>query len=204
MAKNKYFIGAAIVVLAAVGTLFVLNTTQILTIIGVSPKAPVFSFDTATAPGWWSTENYNSQASADDNDKASGSVEKLPVASINIFKGKKGDTTTACFVMYSYYNYKADLETLPSQKMKNSNASDNNIRKVGALDVSMKTPAGTKSYILNTYERVGPDSVDSMKGEGYGTVDLGDGYVTVNAVCPIVDDLATTTSAIGAASLIKE
>ena len=80
-----------IVLLVVIAICIALNAKQVLSAVGVSSKPPVFTFNESSAQGWWAAENYNSQASmAKEKDfKGDEPIDKLSVASINVFKGKK-------------------------------------------------------------------------------------------------------------------
>ena len=205
MAKNKrvfLFAGVGFVILMAAVIIAVLNTQQVLSIFGISSKAPVFVFNQSAAPGWWNADNYNNQASADPKDKNSEPINTLSVARMNIFKGTKGDGATACFVMFAYYNHPADASTLHNPHKPGSTA---NITVQSLKDTTafINTPSGTKSYVIHNYATSGPGSENSMKGTSYALVDLGNGYITVDGVCPTGGELEGVTSAMGAVSLVK-
>lgn len=190
--------------LAILGTVFALNSEQILRTLGVTKPAPVFSYKDTKAPGWWATDNYNSQESVNrDEYKGSEPIDELPVASVNVFKGKKGQYATACFVMFSYYDYKTDTAKLLEEKNREVAASDS-MKKIGNETLSINAVGETKSFTLAQYELIGPDAENSMKGMSYGWVDLGDGYMSVSGVCPTAAELGDTVDAISAISLVRQ
>lgn len=196
-----FIIAASFGALVTLSLLFVLNSDQVLRAIGVSKPAPVFVFNQAKAPGWWAAENYNSQASSTEDDEEGEPIDKLPVASMNLFKGKKGDNATACFVMFSYYNYKADVAQLKKDKDSESLASTS-MKKIGEDSLLFDALGKDTSFVLTKYELIGPDSENSMKGMSYGWVDLGDGYLSVSGVCPTGAELDDTFTAISAIKLM--
>jgi len=206
MNKTKIIsiVAGPLVILIALGLVFVLNSTQLLQAVGVSKPTPVLTFDQSKVPEWWAADNYNSKASTKpENYEGSEPIYKLPVASMNVFKGKKGEYKTACFVLFSYYDYKADTEQLKKNK-ENEVSASSSMKKVGE-GASMITILGeTKPVTMVNYELVGPDAENSMKGMGYGWVSLDDGYVSVNSVCPTASELGDTQSAIKAISLVRQ
>jgi len=203
MAKHKktFIIAASFGVLVAFSLLYALNSNQILRAIGVSKPVPVFTFNESKAPGWWAAENYNSQASSTEGDQDSEPVDKLPVASMNLFKGKKGDNTTACFVMFSYYDYKTDVAQLKKDKDGDSLASTS-MKNIGEDSLRFDALGKDTSFVLTKYELIGPDSENAMKGMSYGWADLGDGYLSVSGVCPTGSELDDTFTAVSAMKLM--
>jgi len=199
--KKKFIVAASFGVLVTLSLVFVLNSNQILRAIGVSKPAPVFTFNESKAPGWWATENYNSQASSMEDDQGSEPIDTLPVASMNLFKGKKGDNATACFVMFSYYNYKAHVTQLKKDKDSESLASTS-MKKIGEDSLLINALGKDSSFVLTKYELIGPDSENSMKGMSYGWLGLGDGYLSVSGVCPTGVELDDTFTAISAIKLM--
>lgn len=201
--KILYFVGVGIVALVGIGVLVTLNMKQAVNDTDVSSVAPTFHFDQSAAPGWWNTENYNNQASSDDDSLGSEVTQKLPVARMSIFKGAKGDGATACFVMYAYYNYAADLDVLRGNN-KEVNTAGTNVQQLEDAELSIDTPDGKVSYTLHQYALSGPDRKNSMNGTSYGFVDLNDGYIQISGVCPTGDDLSDAMSVMSAVSLVKE
>jgi len=206
MAKNKkiiYIVVGTLGILIALGLLFALNSNQILRAAGTPGSAPVFTFSEQKAPGWWAAKNYNSKASAGKDYQGSEPVDKLSVASLNIFKGKEGDNATACFVMFAYYDYKVDTVQLKKDKDSAVLASAS-MKKIGENSLSFDALGVAKNFTLTKYELIGPDAEHSMKGMSYGWIDAGDGYITVSGVCPTGSELDDTFSAMGAVSLAKQ
>ncbi len=209
MAKNKrttLLVVGGIVLLVVIAICIALNAKQVLSAVGVSSKPPVFTFNESSAQGWWAAENYNSQASmAKEKDfKGDEPIDKLSVASINVFKGKKGDNATACFVMFSYYDYKTDIAKLKAEKDAGVTQGDSKFQNVGDLQSSISTPDGIKSFTLTKYELSGPGTENSMKGMSYGWVELGKGYIQVSGVCPTATELDDTLQISEAISLVKQ
>ena len=207
MTKNKkavVIIVCSLAILIGLGVTYILNSTQILRAVGLSKPAPVFVFNESKAPGWWAAENYNSRDSTKP-DKYEGSepIEKLPVASMNVFKGEKGQYKTACFILSSYYDYKTDTAQLSKNKEDEVRASTS-MRKIGDSNVSINMFGEPKSFTMKNYELVGPDAENAMKGMSYGWIEAGDGYVGVNSVCPTASELDETSAVIGALSLVKQ
>lgn len=202
MAKNKIiYIAAGIVgTLIVLSVLFALNSSQILRAFGVSKSAPIFTFSESKAPGWWAAENYNSRASADENYEGDEPVDKLPVASMNIFKGKEGEYRTDCFVMFSYYDYKADTAQLKKDK-ENQTSASMSMKNIGEDTLSIEVFGAPKSFTLTKYELSGPDAENAMKGMSYGWIDLDDGYISVSGVCPTGSEFDDTLVMISAMSL---
>ena len=207
MRLNKKVISiivVALVLVVAVGVLFAFNSSRILNTIGVTKPAPVFTFDQSKAPEWWAADNYNSKASTKpENYEGSEPIDKLPVASMNVFIGKKGEYKTACFVLFSYYDYKADTEQLKKNK-ENEVLASSSMKKVGEGASTITILGETKPVAMVNYELVGPDAENSMKGMGYGWVGLDDGYVSVNSVCPTAGELGDTQAAMNAISLVRQ
>jgi len=192
-------------ILAVLSLVFVLNSSQIVRVMGVSKPAPIFVFNQSKASGWWSAENYNSQASMVKEKDYQGSdpIEKLSVASMNLFKGKKGDSMTACFVMFSYYDYHTDLAKLKAEKDAGASQGGMKFQNVGDIQSSINTPDGIKPYTLTKYELSGPGAETSMKGMSYGWVELNKGYIQVSGVCPTAAELDETTEVSDAISLVR-
>jgi hypothetical protein len=208
MTKNKrnWLISIASVgILAILGALFVLNSNQILLAVGVTQPTPAFSFNESKASGWWAAENYNSQVSMSKEKDYQGDepIDKLSVASMNVFKGKKGDNATACFVMFSYYDYKTDIARLKAEKDAGTRQGDSEFQNVGDVQSTISTPEGVKSYTLTKYELSGPGTENSMKGMSYGWVELDKGYIQVSGVCPTAVELGDTVQISEAVSLAK-
>lgn len=205
MKKQKilYIVVGVVGVLVVLGLAFALNSDQILRAIGVSKPAPIFTFNESKAPGWWAAENHNSQTTAGENYQGSEPIDKLPVASINIFKGKEGEYATACFVMFSYYDYKADVAQLKNDK-ENEVSVSTSMKKIGEENAAIETFGVTKNFTLTKYELIGADAENAMKGMSYGWVDLDDGYISVSGVCPTGVELDSTLSASSAISLVKQ
>ena len=205
MTKNKktaYIAVGILGILLASSAAFALNSQQILRAVGVSKPIPVFSFDESKAPGWWAADNYNSRASTTE-EKYEGTepIEKFPVASMNVFKGQKGEYETACFVLFSFYDYKTDVAQL--KKDKDSEVfNSTSMKKVGESTVSVDALGTVRTFTLANYELVGPDAENAMKGMSYGWVDTGDGYISVSGVCPSSDELKDTLEAVDAISLM--
>ena len=192
------------VVVVALGVVFALHSTQILRAVGVTKPAPIFTFDQSRATGWWAADNYNSSDSTEpDTYEGTEPIEKLPVASMNVFKGKKGEYATACFVMLSYYDYKADVVQLKKDK-ENEVLASTSMKKIGEDTVSVNVLGAEKSVALTKYELVGPDAENAMKGMSYGWADTGNGYLSVSGVCPTAVELDDTLSAASAVSLEKQ
>ncbi len=207
MTKNKkitYILIVAASILAALTIVFILNSNQILQAAGITKSAPVFIFNDSKVPGWWAADNYNSRESTDpQNYEGSEPINTLPVASMNIFKGNKGEHKTACFVMFSYYDYKVDVVQLKKDKQSEVSASTT-MKGIGEDTTSIILLGETKNLTLMNYELIGPDAENAMKGMSYGWVDLKDGYVSVSGVCPTSDELGDTMSVITAISLVKQ
>lgn len=209
MTKNKkiaYIIAGTVVITAVLGSLVVLNATHTLRATGASKSAsaPIFIFNETKALDWWAAENYNSRASTDENTyQGSEPIGKLPVASMSVFKGKKGEYATACFVMFSYYDYRADVVQL--KKDKDSEVlTGTSMKKIGESVLSINALGTTKSFTLTNYELIGEDAESAMKGMSYGWVELGDKHISVSGVCPTGSELDETFSVIGAVSLVEQ
>lgn len=204
--KRNWLISiASIGILAILGVLFALNSNQILRTVGLTEPALIFSFNELKAPGWWSAENYNSQASMSTEKDYQGSepINKLSVASMNVFKGKKGDNATACFVMFSYYDYQTDITKLKAEKDAETSQGDMKFQGVGDVQSTISTPEGAKPYTLTKYELSGPGTENSMRGVSYGWVELDKGYIQVSGVCPTAAELDETAQISEAVSLTK-
>lgn len=208
-AKNKrnwYIVISGVGIIAVLGVLFMLNSNQILRAVGVSKPAPIFTFNESKASGWWAGENYNSkeaEASAEDY-QGTEPIEKLPVASINVLKGKQGEYATACFVMFTYYDYQTDITKLKAEKDAGTPQVDSKFHNIGDVQSNISTPDGIKSYTLTKYELSGPGTDNSMKGMSYGWIELGKGYIQVNGVCPTAAELEDTLQISEAISLVKQ
>ena len=206
MRKNKktpYIVVGIIVVLAVFGLAFAFKSNQILQTKVVPKSAPIFTFTKSNAPGWWAGGNFNARASATNDYKGSEPVEKLSVASMNVYNSEEGEYATACFIMFSYYDYKGDVERLKTDKEAEVLASAS-MKKIGESVVSMNAFGESKNFTLTNYELIGPDAENVMKGMSYGWVDLSDGYVTVSGVCPSAGELDNALAVMSAVSLAKQ
>lgn len=207
MHKNKkviYILVSVIAILGVVVSVFILNSNQIFSAFGLTKNPPIFMFNEQKAPGWWAAENYNSKASTDAK-KYQGNepIDKLPVASMNVFKGKQGEYATACFVLFSYYDYKADTNELSANKEREVAAS-NSMKFAGETTTSMSILGSAKGVTLRNYELIGPDAENAMKGMSYGWIDLDDGYISINGVCPTANELNNTASIFNGITLVKQ
>ncbi|MDB5162571.1 MAG: hypothetical protein JWN28_178 [Candidatus Saccharibacteria bacterium] len=201
--KLTYTLIGVFGILIALSLIFILNSTQILRAIGVTQPAPVFTFNVSKAPGWWAAQNYNSRASATDDYQGSEPVDKLPVASMTVFKGKQGEYATACFVMFSYYDYKVDVNQLKTDKDSETQAGTS-MQKTSEQSLSIDAFDKARNFTLTSYELIGPDAKNAMKGMSYGWVEVDNGYVSVSGVCPTSGELDDTYSTIEAMSLVKQ
>ncbi len=200
--KIKYSVIGLVGILVVVGLLIALNSPQILRALNISSTPAVFIFNESKAPGWWSAENYNSQAST-KNYEGSEPIDKLSVASMNVFKGKKGEFKTACFVMFSYYDYAVDVAQLKKNKDSES-LSSGSMKNVGESTLSFDVFNTPKDFTLTKYELTGPDAENAMKGMSYGWVNTGSGHISVSGVCPTAGELDDTVQVIGAMSLSEK
>ncbi|MFZ1301151.1 MAG: hypothetical protein WAQ27_01045 [Candidatus Microsaccharimonas sp.] len=200
-----YIVIGSIAILVSVSLLFLLNSSQVLRLVGVSKSVPVFTFTDSKAPGWWAAENYNSQASMSTEEDYQGSepIDKLSVASMNVFKGKKGDNATACFVMFTYYDYSTDVAKLKATSDTELSKDGSGYKYVGDMQSTINTPDGVKSYTLAKYELSGPGTENSMKGTSYGWIKLNQGHIQVSGVCPTAAELDDTAQISEAISLVK-
>lgn len=206
MTKNKRnwcIVVGSIGILAIVTALFVLNSSEILRAIGVSKPVPVFVFNESKAPNWWAGENYNSKAAEAKWAGYQGQepIDKLPVAGMTVLKGRNGDNATNCFVTFTYYDYQTNIAKLKAEKDAGTPGGDMKFQDVGDIQLNVSTPDGLKGYSLTKYELSGPGAESSMKGMGYGWIELNEGYIQVSAVCPTVAELDETAQISGAASL---
>lgn len=204
--KRNWYIGiAGMGILAVLSIIFVVNSSDILRAIGAPKPAPAFMFNESKAPNWWAAENYNSQAAMSKEKDYRGSVpiEKLPVASITVVKGKKGDNTTACFVMFSYYDYKTDIAKLKAEKNAGTLQGDSKFQNVGDMQSAINIPEGMKRFTLTKYELSGTGTENSMKGMSYGWIELNDGYIQVSGVCPTAAELQEAAQISEAISLVR-
>ncbi len=201
--KYTYITIATIGVLVVLGIVVVVNSAKIFHTTVAVKDIPAFTFDKSKASGWWASENYNGQASATKDYNGEIPIDKLPVASMNIFKGKQGDNATACFIMFSYYNYHADMAKLKAEKEAGASKGGMQFMNVGEINSSINTIDGIKPYILTKYELSGPGTQNSMKGMSYGWIELKDGYIEASGVCPTAAELDGTTLVSQAVSLVK-
>ncbi len=204
--KRKWLIVfSSIGIVVVLGVLLVLNLNKAPLASGVKDPAPVFTFNGSKAPGWWAVKNYNSQASTSTESEYQGSepIDKLPIASINVNKGKDGEYATACFVMFTYYDYRTDIAKLKAEKDAGTTQGESKFQNVGDMQSTISTPEGIKSYTLTKYELSGPGTENSMKGMSYGWVELNDGYIQVSGVCPTETELDDTAHISEAVSLAK-
>ncbi len=163
------------------------------------PKQPTFSFDTTKAPGWWSPGNYSS--TAEDAKNYQGDT-KLPVASINAFKGAQGNTQDACFVIASYQEGTVDSAAMLANKTKPSDDTSTDTSTyvpTGTSEETIQTHEGAKTYSLHQYDLKSPTPV--QRGNAFGYVQLSKGYVQITSICPTAEDLADTEEALNAISL---
>lgn len=203
MAKNKkptYIISAVVLLVLVLGLGAVALFTPALKVIGLNTATPGFVFDETKAEGWWATDNYNARASAGDDYQGTDPIEKLPVATINVFKGEKGSDETACFVMFAYYAISADVIKLKNDKDAEVAASTT-MQKVGEVSTIITVLGSSQSVTMANYELIGPESQDSMRGMGYGWVNAGKGYISISSVCPTAGELEAATSPIPAVKL---
>ncbi len=184
-------------------TLLALNMSQALQFIGAEKPVPVLAFDASKAPGWWATKNYNTQASVTEDYEGTEPIDKLPVATINVFKGQEGEYATACFVMFAYYDYAVDVDQLKKDK-ENGYSKDMSGKNIGEDTASVDVLGEAKSFTLTKYEFIGPDSENAMKGMSYGWVGLDKGHISVSGVCPTGAELDETLPMISAVSLARQ
>lgn len=207
MIKNKkvtYLAIGIVTALAIFGILFALHSDQILRAIGYTKTAPVFTFDAAKAPNWWAGDNYNTRDSVEsEGHEEDESIDRMPVASMTVLKGKQSEYTTSCFVMLSYYDYSVDVAQLEKETA-DGYATNGTAKNIGKNTVSMTVLGETKEVALTKYELVGVDSENAMKGMSYGWIDMGDSYVSVSGVCPSGSELDDTLAAVNAVSLIRQ
>lgn len=201
--RNCYIIIGIIAILAILSVLFALNSSQILRAVGISKPVPVFSFNESKAPNWWAGENYNSKAAESKTGNYQGKepIDTLPVAGMTVLKGKNGDNATNCFVTFTYYDYQTDIAKLKSEKDTVTSGFDMKFQNVGDIQSNLSTPGGVKAYTLTKYELSGPGAGSSLKGMGYGWLELNDGYIQVSAVCPTATELDETVQVSEAVSL---
>lgn len=205
MTKNRKIIIAItipLVVIITLGLLFALNINQVLSAFGVSKPAPIFTFNESKAPGWWAGDNYNNQASAKKDNQGTEPLDKLATAGMTVLKGEKGEYKTACFVMFSYYDYKVDIEEMKADQ-KRDYAANESAKNMSENTVSMNLFGKDTNFTLTNYGLIGTGAENAMTGMGYGWVEAGDGYVSVSTVCPTADELKDTVPLVGAMSLVK-
>jgi len=201
--KKLYIVVGIIVVLVIFGLVFAFKSDQILQTKVVPKSAPIFTFTKSNAPGWWAGGNFNARASATNDYQGSEPVEKLSVASMNVYNSEEGEYATACFIMFSYYDYKGDAERMKRDKEAEVSASTS-MKKIGEKVVSINAFGVNNNFTLTNYELIGPDSENAMKGMSYGWVDLSEGYVAVSGVCPNASELDGAVVAMSAISLAKQ
>lgn len=200
---KKLFIILTICILLVVATgIYVWNSPKLLSAFGFTKPVPVFIFDQSKAPGWWAGDNYNSQAGVDDTYEGDVPPDKLPVAGFNIFKGKKGQNETDCFVMVSYYDYKEDVARLKEEKERSTPTSMPTV-KVGEKEAAINVLGSSRAFSLTHFEVTGPESKDLMKGMNYGWIETDEGYISVAGVCPTAAQLDDTIEVMKAISLVK-
>lgn len=203
--KLKLYITLGIVgVVILVGSLVALNWEQILRMTSTKEATPIFVFNESEAPDWWAGDSYNAQESVNPEEyQGPEPIDTLPFASINVMKGKKGEYATSCFVMFSYYNYNADISKLKAEKEAGTSSGDMNFKNIGEAQSRIQTIDGMKSFTLTKYELSGPGAENSMKGMSYGWIELKKGYIQVSGVCPTALELDGTLRISEAVSLIN-
>lgn len=206
MTKNKKLLSIITLIIAifiCVGVVFALNSKQVLSTFGIASAAPVFTFDEVKGDGWWASENYNSQASANPEEyKGDEPIDKLPVAGRTVLKGAKGEYTTSCFVMFAYYDYKTDVAQLQKEK-DDEVAKSTSMKRIGSQELQFSVLGAPKSLTMTNYELIGKEAKDSMKGMSYGWLATDDGHISVSGVCPTAAELKSTAAAINALSLTR-
>lgn len=209
MSKKKLLsisLGCIVLFGASVGALLLFNnpvSDALKNAIGVEQGVPTFAFNEEVASGWWAGDNHNARSSVTDDYAREEPVEKLPVAGRVIMQSR--DTTVdSCFVMYSYYDYRADTDALLREKEKDATSSTDLLySKLPSQNLTIDTPGGVKSYELHQYAISGPGSKQVQRGMSYGYIELTDGYIAVSGVCPEGDQLTSTSLGMRAISLIK-
>lgn len=153
----------------------------------------LFSFDESKSPGWWTPGSYPApKAEAKDING-----ESVPLASIAAFKGKEDDHGNQCFIMAFYTEGSVDVAAKLKAKttVKGGSAA---FEPIGTMQQTILTPEGSKKYTLHQYDLNQPNS---QRGNEYGIIPLGEGYIEVSGVCPTADMLPSTKSALDAISL---
>lgn len=205
LTKKKLFVTVlvAVILLGIIATIFIFNNSNLKKVIGIKVDVPIFAFNEQVADGWWATGNSNAQATVTDDYAGDTPIDKLPIASRNIFQKQPG-TTDGCFVMYSYYNYPADIDALRKERESGfDKQSDLIYNALGTQLLAIDSPEGTKPYEVYQYAVTGPGSKQMQRGMSWGYVQLSNGYIAVNGVCPEGDQLNGTSSAMRSISLIK-
>lgn len=200
--KNKkiiiYALCGALLLSASLTAVFLLKPFEST---GQVSNVPAFVFSEEDAPGWWAGNNHNERASVSDEEINPRPIETLSTASIVAFKGEKNVVETACFAMFTYYDYRVDLAELKAEKDAGALQEELKMTGVGETQVTMAVFGKEATLTLNNYEISGPGSENSMKGTSFGWIEAGEGYVQVNGVCPTASELSLVADVVPAIAL---
>jgi len=188
----------------AIGIFLLMNNqmgNNLKKVIGTKTTVPTFVFSEQKANGWWAADNYNSKEHADEY--SGKDKDKLSVASRNIFQSKD-KAIDSCFVMYEYYDYITDTNALIKQKQDGATvASELIYNKLNTETTTIDTPEGVKSYELHEYAISGPGSKQMQRGMSFGYIDLSDGYISINGICPEGNQMSSTILGMKSISLVR-
>jgi hypothetical protein len=151
-----------------------------------------FAFDSSKASGWYAGDPISSDASSASTD---------PTASRNIVQGTQAQPG-GCFVAYSYYanNSKdpatalSDIEAFSTQDSKLS------LEPTNTVPYSITTTDGSKNFDLHQFNVTGGEGTSMSRGEEFGFVKAGTGYIDIRGYCKTADELSQTASVFSAVS----
>ena len=194
--KRERFVMTPLCIILAVSAFFLATSAP--------QKPPAFLVDEQAMVGWYAVPNYHTRAEAVQEGTSQVPVEELPVTYRGVFQGEKGSTETGCFVIYEYHDQETSVAELLREKLDNASDGNQKYTSYAQNALSLKTPMGEVPYRLYEYQLEITGQKDYMQGYAWAFVDVLDGYVSVNGVCPRAEELKGLAVPIGAVTFGKE
>jgi hypothetical protein len=190
--SKKMTIPLLAVIVLVVGGAFVYGLLPRQTQTDKTTPTASFAFDSSEASGWYAGDPISSDASSASTD---------PTASRNIVQGTQSQPGD-CFVTYSYYanNSKDPATALSDAEAFSTKGSKLSLQPTNIVPYVITTAVGSKSFDLHQFNVTGGEGISMSRGEEFGFVKAGTGYIDIRGYCKTADQLSQTASVFSAVS----